>query len=410
MATSINEKAKSAIAKKDASPDPRRETLVGYNSEALSTLLDRYRLQISQALPQHVSAERIIQLATTVFTKNPELRKCSVPSVVGAVMNASMLGMDLTPQLGHAYFVPYWNSDLKVFECEFQVGYKGWLHLMRRTQEIKTIRARVVREGDDFQVEYGLDEKLIHRPNLKERGELVAVYAVVETKDGGYYFVVLSPQDIEARKKRNRAVANGKTTAWDTDPEAMWCKSAIRAIVPWVPTSVDVAKAAVTDGSVVTSDMFSTTTKDVDLSKVRRTEEPEDIEPLAPDGEKEPDAEPEQKKEAAEGDGGKRKKEGAKSAQAEAEPKEKQEGAKSAQGSAREQWLEKAGAQKERIIRSAGKDAYWQVLGNLGYESIAEIPEKDRNIVFEALKARADLAEKSAPKSSVAPETGNLGL
>lgn len=401
MATSIADKAKGAIAK-SGSVDPRKETLVGYNSDGLSKLLDRYRLQISQALPQHVSPERIIQLATTVFTKNPELRKCSVPSVVGAVMNASMLGMDLTPQLGHAYFIPYWNSELNVFECEFQIGYKGWIHLMRRTGAIKTIRARVVREGDEFQIEYGLEEKLIHRPNLQERGALIAVYAVVEYKDGGYNFVVLSPQDIEARKKRNKAVAKGKTTAWDTDPEAMWSKSAIRALVPYVPASIDIVKAEVTDGSVVTSDMFNSTTKDVDLSKVRRTEEPEDIDPISGDGDK--DAKAEHEKESAPEAEKKRTKAGEKRSD------EAKSGDPTSDKNAKEKWLEQAGAQKERIIRSAGKDAYWQVLGNLGYESIAEIPEKDRDIVFEALKARADLAEKSAPKSSAAPETGNLGL
>lgn len=38
------------------------------------------------------------------------------------------------------------------------------IDLARRSGQIASLSARVVREGDEFNFEFGLDEKLIHRP------------------------------------------------------------------------------------------------------------------------------------------------------------------------------------------------------------------------------------------------------
>ena len=57
-------------------------------------------------------------------------------------------------------------------------------------------------------------------------------------------------------------------------------------------------------------------------------------------------------------------------------------------------WLEEAGAQKERIIRTAGKEEYFRVLGTLGFDSIAEVPDAGRKKVLDALRDAADNCER----------------
>lgn len=58
------------------------------------------------------------------------------------------------------------------------IGYRGMIDLARRSRQIASLSARVVREGDDFSFEFGLEEKLVHRPGENEDAQVTHVYAV----------------------------------------------------------------------------------------------------------------------------------------------------------------------------------------------------------------------------------------
>lgn len=248
------EKAKQALAK-----STKRGTLAGLKSTDIQSVLESMKLQIAQALPKHLNAERMIQMATQVIAKNPRIAECDAGSLIGAVMQASILGFKPTESLGQVYFVPYGSK------VQFQIGYKGYIDLARRSGQIKTLYAYPVYAADEFEYELGLEPKLRHKPAQGERGEMVNVYAVAHYKDGGYNFVVLSRDEVERLRLRNSFQKTKPSGAWATDYEAMACAKAIKQLAKYMPLSEEMQSAVMTDEGVVTPDSYTPNqTGDVD--------------------------------------------------------------------------------------------------------------------------------------------------
>ncbi len=137
-----------------------------------------------------LTPERFSRMVLTAITKTPKLGECTPQSFIGSMLTAAQLGLEPNTPLGQAYLIPYGNS------CQFQIGYKGLLELAHRSGEIKTLEARCVYENDEFNIEYGLNPNLIHKPTFVNRGELIGVYAVYHTVNGGYAFEFMSVEDI----------------------------------------------------------------------------------------------------------------------------------------------------------------------------------------------------------------------
>ena len=88
-----------------------------------------------------------------------------------------------------------------VDECQLMIEYRGLIKLARRSGEIKSIAANVVRAGDEFHYEYGLEHDVLRHVPGDGTGELQYAYAVARYMNGGVDFVVLSASQIEARRK-----------------------------------------------------------------------------------------------------------------------------------------------------------------------------------------------------------------
>ena len=147
--------------------------------------------EIEAALPSMVSSERFQRVALTAFSSNPKLQKCSPKSFIAAMMQSAQLGLEPNTPLGQSYLIPYENKKTGETTCEFQVGYKGLLELAQRSGKIKTIYAHEVRENDEFDIDYGLNQALKHKPLLKgDRGAIIGYYAVYHTTDDGYSFKI----------------------------------------------------------------------------------------------------------------------------------------------------------------------------------------------------------------------------
>lgn len=236
------------ILKRSSAPG----TMSGLKDTDVNTVLQSYKGSIARALPKHLTPERMIQMASTLIAKNPAIAKCTASSLVGAVMQASILGLPPVEALGYCYFVPYGNS------VQFSIGYKGYIALARRSGQLAKIYAEVVYENDTFTYERGLDPKLNHTPTMGERGEIRCVYAVYHLKDGFSDFVVLSVADIEGYRKRSPSQSHGLSGAWKTDYAAMAKKTAIRRLSTYLPLQVDEIESAVSsDEAIITHEDFA---------------------------------------------------------------------------------------------------------------------------------------------------------
>lgn len=234
--------------------------------------------QIAMVLPKHMTPERVARIAMTTIQKNPKLEECDVKSLLGSIMAASQVGLEVDDILGQAYLVPFWDTKNKRFAAQLQIGYKGFLDLARRSGQVTNIVSQVVYANDLFDFEYGFDEKLRHKPATNNRGGAMYVYAYANLKDGGRVFEVLTLDDVEKARMSSSSQKDFNTKQisktpigiWKDHYEAMARKTAIRRLAKYLPLSVELLRMA-------SMDELADAGKPIDYSKFCETGNTEDM-------------------------------------------------------------------------------------------------------------------------------------
>jgi recombination protein RecT len=245
------EKLKNDIAKQEQ----RNEVAQDDKPKTILDVLMQHKESFEMALPKHLDADRLIRLAVTEFRKNPMLKECTPESLLGAVMQAAQVGLE-PDALGSAYLVPYYNKNKNVKEVQLQIGYKGLIELVRRSGQVTSIVANEVYENDEFDFEYGINEKLYHKPTMDaDRGKLKCFYAYARFKDGGHAFTVMSVEQInQIRDKFSKSQKNGKHFGpWADHYESMAKKTVIKQLVKYMPISVEIQNQITRDETVHSS-------------------------------------------------------------------------------------------------------------------------------------------------------------
>lgn len=210
--------------------------------------------QFSLAMPKGAEATQLVRDALTCVRNTPKLAECDNASVLGALMTCAQLGLRPGTPLGHAYLLPLWNGRERRLNAQLIIGYAGLIELAHRSGQIKSLSARVVYENDDFEIQYGLHEDLIHRPAMSgDRGEPVAYYAVVHLVSGGYSFEVMSHDEMIAHRDKfaMAKTRDGKIVGpWRDHFESMAKKTMIRRLAKLMPKSTDFATAIAADDRV----------------------------------------------------------------------------------------------------------------------------------------------------------------
>jgi recombination protein RecT len=220
--------------------------------KTVSDLLIKFKGQIEMALPTHITGDRLIRTALTSFSKNPKLLECSPESLLGCVIQSAQLGLMPDGILGEAHLIPFWNSKKGAFECQFIPGYKGLVSLAFRSGQVSTFQGRVVYDSDFFEYEYGIDDKLIHRPSGK-MGMVTHAYAVLKYANGGRMFEVMTVDEINyirdtsANYKQAKKSGTEAFSVWNTYYEAMAIKTVIRKLSKLAPLSPEFQRAVSLD-------------------------------------------------------------------------------------------------------------------------------------------------------------------
>ena len=245
----------------------------------LKQLVTQMMPQIAKALPSVMTPERFGRMMQTLLSTNPDLMNCTPMSFMSAMMQAAQLGLEPNTSMGQAYLIPFRNKG--VLEVQFQVGYRGWLTLAYRSGEILTIASYEVYENDFFEYELGLEQKLRHKPALKDRGNVVQYYAIYKTKDGGSGFCVMSVEDIKKHANKYSKSANSSYSPWNTNFDEMAKKTVLKKLLKYAPMKTDFARAVSTDETIKTTisedmiDMPDETAVTVDAEPVEAPQETE---------------------------------------------------------------------------------------------------------------------------------------
>lgn len=222
----------------------------------LQTLFETFSGQIANALPKHMTPERMIRVALTSVSTTPKLQLCDPFTICGAVVQSSILGLEPSGLLGEAFLVPYKNNKRThpvtkkrgVYECQLQVGYKGHVKLARNSGEIAMVDAQIVHENDEFDFDKGMNPVLLHKwAKRGQRGLWIGSWAGFRLKDGTFNFEYMTTEEIEAHRDRyskSRDFDTGQITGpWIEAPEWMFKKTVLIKVLKLAPKSVHLATA-----------------------------------------------------------------------------------------------------------------------------------------------------------------------
>lgn len=221
--------------------NPAAATLQKVNQEKqanLKSMLMKALPSVTGIASKRLDPEKLLRIALVAASRNQKLLDCSPNSILSALMQAASIGLEPETPLQHAYLIPRKNKHTQTLEANFQPSYKGLILVASRGGDMQAVWARVVYEGEYFDVRYGSDEKLEHVPNFSEqdRDGVKCVYACVKMKSGFVKFDVMNVEEIERIHKRASAAIGGASSPWDTDWEEMAKKTVIRRLLKTVPT------------------------------------------------------------------------------------------------------------------------------------------------------------------------------
>jgi len=161
-----------------------------YQSQVLPDLLRKHNIDENQ----------FFQIVSSEFKKNRRLQDAFVQnpqSLFASILSGAEIGLIPSELLGEFFLIPRKIDNKETITP--LIGYKGLVKILLRSGYITKIHAECVYEGDEFEVEYGLEPKLKHIPNLanpKSSATLKYVYVVAKLNSGDFQFSVLTKADI----------------------------------------------------------------------------------------------------------------------------------------------------------------------------------------------------------------------
>ena len=225
------------VAKNSLTAQNKETTVVEKKPKTIFDVIQAGAKQFATALPKHINTDRFVRIAITTIRQNPKLAQCSQESLLGALMVSAQLGLE-PGNLGQCYLIPFENKRMGTVECQFQIGYKGLIELLRRSGQLSDIYSYTVYENDDFNIEYGLSRTLTHKPNFDERGEIKGFYAVAILKDGAKAFEYMTKDEVVKHEEKYRK-GSYKNDVWNKNFEEMAQKTVVKKLLKWLPVSVE---------------------------------------------------------------------------------------------------------------------------------------------------------------------------
>ena len=194
--------------------------------------------EIQKVCGRAFSAERLIKLFAMQASRQPLIRQCTPISVLDCLTKCAELNL-FPGTLGGVYLIPFRNGHNGQYELQFILGYRGMMTLARRSGQITSIDANVVRDGDVFEFEYGIQPIFRHKPMGDQARKVTHAWALAQFKDGGHQLAVMTLGELNAIKSRSRAKNSGP---WVTDEAEMQKKTALRRLCKYLPLDAQAAE------------------------------------------------------------------------------------------------------------------------------------------------------------------------
>ena len=175
----------------------------------------------------------------------PALEVCTPTSIQTALFKMATKGLNAA--LNQCYFIVRGNTLC----CD--ESYFGKVLMVRRLYPDYIPTPVVIREGDVFEFEYGLEPKLRHIPARENRGNPIYYYACFKNKAGGSGFHVMSVEEMREFAKKYSKAYGSSYSPWNTNFSAMARKTILKQVLKFAPLRTELMKELSNDGTIKNS-------------------------------------------------------------------------------------------------------------------------------------------------------------
>lgn len=264
---------------------------------------------------------RFISSIVSAVQTTPALQECTNPSILSAALLGEALNLSPSPQLGQFYMVPFDNKKKGCKEAQFQLGYKGYIQLAKRSGVYKKINVISIKEGELISynpLEEELEVNLIEDDYERENTPTIGYYAMFEEVNGYRHSIYWSKQKMLAHAEKYsfafyknggakslELLEQGKipekdlwkySSFWFKDFDGMAHKTMLRQLISkWGTMSIDLQKAIDKDMAVIqedgSADYVENAAEELDNDNVVAEQEIKEVQPETkePEPEKESD-------------------------------------------------------------------------------------------------------------------------
>lgn len=187
------------------------------------------------ALPADFNIPRFVQNSIALLNGNDTLadfaKKHGTAQIKQGLLRGAYLGLDALNS--EMYLIPFGS------QLNFMPSYKGMTKLAQKysTRPIKSIYAKVVRDGDTFEEVIERGEPSINFKAVPFNSKpIIGVFAVCQYADGGLIYEVMSREDVEQCRKSSKAK---NSPAWNNFWSEMAKKTVLRRLAKSISIDMD---------------------------------------------------------------------------------------------------------------------------------------------------------------------------
>lgn len=187
--------------------------------------------KIKQRFVDILGKKRAEQFKTAlihIYNSNSLFQKCSPASICGAAINSAILDLDINPNKGLAYIVPYKDK------ATFQIGWKGLYALAMRSNKIVRFDVHKVYEGEirDRNIITG---ELITGERVSNKIAGYVAYIKLNNGFEDYRFMTVAEMENHAEKYSKSYAydlrSRTKSSIWSTNFDAMAFKTVAKRLL-----------------------------------------------------------------------------------------------------------------------------------------------------------------------------------
>ncbi|WP_342275897.1 recombinase RecT [Spiroplasma endosymbiont of Nebria brevicollis] len=183
------------------------------------------------------------------------LDKAHPETIINSCYQAVLLNLPLEKNFGYCYVVPYWDSNTKVNNAQFQMGYKGYIQLSLRSQQYKEINVSDVRLTEMEKVDRlkGIEFNWIQNDLERLKQPIIGYVAYFKLVNGFEKTLYMSKEQIEKHfLKYSKTYAKNKEFIV-SDFDSMALKTVLTQLLrKWGIMSTEMQTAYESDQAIIT--------------------------------------------------------------------------------------------------------------------------------------------------------------